>query len=184
MNSTDFLVPLSAAVAGLRTTAQTRLVPLPEATLHQRPAPGHWSALECLEHLNRYSRYYLPALAQALARAGTPPAASLATKVGYSWLGRKSVNLMRPENAQKQATLRRLNPLGQALDHRALVEFDQHAATLLVLLEQARAANLNRAAVPVEFFRLLKLRVGEALEFVVVHQQRHMQQALRAAGAP
>ena len=182
MNFTDFLLPLSAAVAGLRTTAQTRLAPLPEAVLHQRPAPGHWSTLECLEHLNRYSRYYLPALAQALARSGAAPSAGQEVEVGYSWLGRKSVAMMQPGSSKKQATLRRLNPLGQALDHRALVEFDQHAAALLVLLEQARATDLNRAAVPVEFFRLLKLRVGEPLEFVVVHQQRHMRQALRAAG--
>ena len=175
-------MPLSAAVAGLRTTAHTRLAPLPEAALQQRPAPSHWSALECVEHLNRYSRYYLPALAQALARPGTAPSPSQATEVGYSWLGRKSVAMMQPGSSKKHATLRRLNPLGQALDHRALVEFDQHAATLLALLEQARATDLNRAAVPVEFFRLLKLRVGEALEFVVVHQQRHLRQAPRAAG--
>ena len=179
MNSTDFLAALAAAVAGLRATVQTQLAPLAATRLRQRPAPGRWSALECLEHLNCYSRYYLPVLARALAR----PSANPAAEVGYSWLGRQSVAMMRPDGPRKQATPARMNPLHHALDGRnVLAEFDQHAANLLALVAQARTANLNRPAVPIEFFRLLRLRVGEALEFVVVHQQRHVQQALRAAG--
>ena len=57
--------------------------------------------------------------------------------------------------------------------------FDRHQARLLELLVLARLADLNRKAVPVEFFRLLKLRLAEALKFVVVRQQRHEPQARR-----
>ena len=179
MNSTDFLGALASEVAGLRATVRTQLAPLAETHLRQHPAPGRWNALECLEHLNGYSRYYLPALAQGLARPGATPVA----EVGYSWLGRKSVAMMRPDSPRKQATPARMNPLHRALDCGGiLAEFDQHAANLLALLAQARTANLNRTAIPVEFFRLLRLRLGETLEFVVVHQQRHVQQALRGVG--
>ena len=180
MPTPDSLPNLHTAVADLRATVQSRLAPLELAALQQRPGSGRWSVLECLEHLNRYSRYYNPALASALARAdaaATSPAAP-----AYSWLGRKSVEMMRPGNAKKQTTPKHLNPLGTPLDQKVLPEFDQHQARLLELLHQAPAAHLNRKAVPVEFFRLLKLRVGEALEFVVMHQQRHVQQALLAAG--
>lgn len=86
---------------------------------------------------------------------------------------------MRPTNGKKSRALKHLNPLGSRLDREVLTEFDRHQARLLELLALARTANLNRKAVPVEFFRLLKLRPGEALEFVVVHQQRHVQQAQR-----
>ncbi|GAA4037440.1 DinB family protein [Hymenobacter glaciei] len=175
MAPTSFLAALHTAVTGLRATVQEQFAPLGLALLNQRPSPSSWSMLECLEHLNRYSRYYNPALGKAI--ANSQPARP--AEVAYSWLGRKSVNLMRPDNATKQTTLKRMNPLGSHLGWKTLAEFDQHQSGLLELLALAQTADLNRKAVPVEFFRLLKLRLGEALEFVVVHQQRHVQQAQR-----
>ena len=176
MKRTPFLAALEAAVRDLRTTVQTDFSPLPAELLNLQPSPTGWSILECLEHLNRYSRYYNAALTKALAQ---PTAADPAPEVAYSWLGRKSVEMMRPDNRKKSSTLKHMNPLGSHLGRTVLSEFDQHQARLLELLAQARQADLNRRAIPVEFFRLLKLRLGEALEFVVVHQQRHVQQAQR-----
>lgn len=177
MAPASFLTALHTAVTGLRAIAKTQFDPLSLGLLNQRPAPTGWSILECLEHLNRYSRYYQPALGQALASATGAP--TPLAEVAYSWLGRKSVEMMRPANTRKQATLRRMNPLGSRLGREVLAEFDQHQAHLLKILTQAQTANLNHKAVPVEFFRLLKLRLGEALEFVVVHEERHVQQAQR-----
>nr|GFC79004.1 hypothetical protein [Tanacetum cinerariifolium] len=147
---------LQATTADLRTTVQTEFAPLGPALLTQRLAPTSWSILECLAHLNSYSRYYNAAFAQALAQ----PSITLVTdpEVTYSWLGRKSVAMMQPTNLQKQTALKRLNPLGSQLGVDVLIEFDQHHACLVALLAQAEQADLNRAAIPVEFFRLLKLR--------------------------
>jgi len=175
MNHTAFLTALQAATQQLRATAQAEFEPLDLTLLNQQPAPGSWSILECLEHLNRYSRYYNPQLAKALAK----PGAATDQPVGYSWLGRKSVDMMRPDNRKKHSTLKHMNPGGGRLGREVLSEFLAHQTELLDLLAHAHAADLNRKTVPVEFFRLLKLRLGEALEFVVVHQQRHLQQALR-----
>ena len=175
MNHTAFLTTLQTATQQLRATAQAEFESLDLTLLNQQPAPGSWSILECLEHLNRYSRYYNPQIAKALAQHGAPTAQS----VGYSWLGRKSVDMMRPDNRKKHTTLKHMNPSGSRLGREVLTAFLAHQIELLDLLERAHAADLNRKAVPVEFFKLLKLRLGEALEFVVVHQQRHLQQALR-----
>jgi len=181
MTTAHFLAALHATVADLRTTVQTEFAPLSLALLNQRLAPTSWSILECLAHLNAYSCYYNDAFARALARPAAAPVAYM--EVTYSWLGRKSIAMMHPTNLNKQKALKRLNPLGSQLGSEVLAEFDQHQAQLLALLAQARQADLNRSAVPVEFFRLLKLRLGEALEFVVVHQQRHVQQAQRVRAA-
>ena len=178
MTNTSFLAELTAAVEALRARVRTDFAALPPALLNQRPAPASWSILECLEHLNRYSRYYNAALAQEL----PPPRPALLPlpEVAHSWLGRKSVEMMHPTNARRNTTPKRMNPLGSQLNSgRVLAEFDQHQTRLLELLAQAHGTNLNRATIPVEFFRLLKLRLGEALEFMVVHQQRHLQQAQR-----
>ena len=176
MKPAAFLTALQTATQQLRATAQAEFGTLDLPLLNHKPSPTGWSILECLEHLNRYSRFYNPQLAKALAQ----PAAVVPTQeVGYSWMGRKTVDMLRPENLKKHTTLKHMNPHGSRLGREVLAEFLTHQTQLLELLTQAQYADLNRKAVPVEFFKLLKLRLGEALEFMVVHQQRHLQQSLR-----
>ncbi|GHA63215.1 DinB family protein [Pontibacter akesuensis] len=170
------LEQLSQTTKGLQQTVATEFASLDLAALNFKPAPDSWSILECLEHLNRYSRYYNSAIAKAIAQntGGTD-----VTSISYSWLGKKSVDMVRPQNTKKHQTVKHMNPNNSQLDRTTVEEFLQHQQELQQLLQQARGANLAKKAVPVEFFKLLKMRIGEALEFVVVHQERHVQQALR-----
>ncbi|SNC77201.1 DinB superfamily protein [Hymenobacter gelipurpurascens] len=181
MHTAAFLTDLDHRLSSIETILQQELLPLPEAVLNHKPAPQSWSVLECLEHLNRYGRYYLPALEQALGHSGT--ALRPTEEVTFSWLGRKSYEMVRPENRKAHNTLARMNPARSHLGRTVLQEFREQLSFLKTLLPLAYHTNLNRKAVPVEFFRLLKLQVGEALLFVVAHMQRHVQQAQRAAVA-
>lgn len=170
------LEQLSLTTKGLQHTVATEFASLDLAALNYKPAPDSWSILECLEHLNRYSRYYNPALAKAIAlNAGGNDVAY----ISYSWLGKKSVEMVRPQNMKKHQTVKHMNPNNSTLSRATVEEFLKHEQELQQLLQQAKGANLAKKAVPVEFFKLLKMRIGEALEFVVVHQERHVQQALR-----
>jgi hypothetical protein len=76
MNQPDFLADLAATVVRQRHLVATEFAPLTATQLNQQPAPANWSALECLEHLNRYSRYYNVALATACQRLGAGPASA------------------------------------------------------------------------------------------------------------
>ena len=176
MTATAFVTELDQTIHQLLTTVQTELEPLELAQLNQQPAPNSWSVLECLEHLNRYSRYYNPCFGQAVAR----PGASTETEVRYSWVGRKFISMMAPGNTKKTKAFAYMNPSGSQLSRAVFAEFYAHQLLLLGLLASARHTDLNRKAVPVEFLRLLKMRLGEAFELQVLHEQRHVQQALRA----
>jgi len=179
MHKAIFLQQLQQQVHSLTATVEIEFSPLDEAALHFKPSPVSWSILECLEHLNRYNRFYNAELAAALAKqAHTKPACN-SQQVTYSWLGRKSYEAVRPENAQASKTLQRMNPSSSHLNRAVLEEFLQHQANLALLLEKAAGADLNQKAVRIEFFKLFKLKTGEAFQFLVAHEQRHMQQALR-----
>jgi hypothetical protein len=175
MNTPAFLQHLQGIVRQLQTVVEKEFAALDQAALNFKATPQSWSVLECLEHLNRYGRYYNPALTKVLQQPGRTSG-----EVGYSWLGRKSLDIVRPDNGKLHKTVKHMNPNNSQLSRAVLDEFLQHQAQLLALLGAAHTADLNRKAVPVEFFRLLKLRTGEALEFVVLHEQRHVQQAQRA----
>ena len=160
----------------LTETVATEFARLDLDTLNYKPSAESWSILECLEHLNRYSRYYNPALAKAIAQNSD---GTFTESINYSWLGKKSLDMVRPQNAKKHKTVKHMNPNNSQLGRGTIDEFLKHQSELQQLLQNAKGTNLNKKAVPVEFFKLMKLRLGETLEFVVVHQERHIQQALR-----
>ncbi|KAA9327325.1 DinB family protein [Adhaeribacter soli] len=174
MNPT--LEQLTREVQSLVQFVKDEVKKLPAEKLNQRPANGGWSLLECLEHLNRYSAYYNPALAKAIANNLT---VNPAPEITLTWLGKKSVEMISPKNTQKQKTLKKMNPQGSVLQTLVVDEFLKNQQELLTLLKNAAKVNLAKRAVPVEFFRLLKMNIGETLLFMVLHQQRHFMQLQR-----
>ena len=43
-------------------------------------------------------------------------------------------------------------------------------------MQKAEKHSINSIKIPADVFKLLKLRLGECFEFVIVHQQRHILQ--------
>ncbi len=79
--------------------------------------------------------------------------------------------MMDPKNSKKQKTFKRLNPAGSKLDKHLLPEFIMHQAKLIQLLEHIPHVNPSFTTVPVEFMKLLKLSIGDALSFVISHRK-------------
>ncbi|WP_210489582.1 DinB family protein [Rufibacter aurantiacus] len=176
MDTATFLSQLQQQAQAQKGIIQSEFLPLDSAALNSKPHATGWSVLECMEHLNRYSRFYLPHLERAINATATPLSPQ---PVRYSWIGKKSLDLVNPANAKKHKTLKHMNPHNSKLTTQVLTEFLQHQEKLLRVLASAAKADLNQKAIPVEFFKLLKMRLGEALEFLILHQQRHIQQAQR-----
>ncbi len=70
-----------------------------------------------------------------------------------------------------------MNPSGSSLDKSVLEKFLAYQSDLDAIVGDAASVDLNSTFVPVEFLRLLKMNAGDALMFVVVHEQRHIRQA-------
>ena len=73
-----------------------------------------------------------------------------------------------------------MNPAGSKLSKDILHEFITHQQELLALLNETEHKDLNNGKVAVEFLKLLTLTLGDAFQFVIVHEQRHLLQALNA----
>ena len=177
MNTTDFLRQLRRQVRSQLALVQQEFATLSSEVLNHSPAPGAWSILACLEHLNRYSHYYLPAFDKALY---AQPETQTIREVKKSRLGNWCIASVEPANQKKQKTFQRMNPQHERLTRDTLHTFVLHQEHLLALLDQATHMSLNKRHIPLEFFPWVRLRSGEALAFVITHQERHLQQALRA----
>jgi hypothetical protein len=140
-------------------------------------ATGGWSIAQCLEHLNRYGHFYLPAITRALdkkaGRADSP------TFTG-TWFGNYFTRMMQPETGRRKIKAMKAYTPPSTLDaHAVVAEFIQQQETLLRLLTHARQADLTATRVPLSMAPFLRLRLGDVFGFVVAHDERHVQQALR-----
>lgn len=149
--------------------------------LNQRANENSWSALECLEHLNRYGDFYLPEIAKSIANGGT--SVSPQTSFRSSWLGQKMTVAMQPQGkGTKMKTFQSMNPIGSQLDEAVLNKFIEQQNKMLELLEKARQVNLQKNSTPTTLSKWIRLRLGDTLRLIVFHNQRHVEQAERAVG--
>ena len=186
--------PREAAFAKTQDAALAELIGIQEATsrfgesltqspsgrLNARPGEGRWSALECLEHLNRYADHYLPLLRDRVPRA--PAREGDAYRPGL--LGRPFALAMHPaRRAKKLRSPGRMNPLGSTLDAEVVVgAFRQNQAAYLEVLRALRGKELRGSRIPISAFPIVKLHLGDMLHTLVWHHARHVLQAGEAVG--
>jgi hypothetical protein len=175
MTTNDILEKLHKDVLAIIEAAR-EFESLPEAELNWREHPKKWSILDCLEHLNRYSNYYHTEIRKAIAR-GKQSSTKIDREVKSTWMGRKFIAMMHPDNTAKQKTFARMNPIKGTLRKEVIYKFLRNQQELADILEDASNVDLNKVSISVEFFKILRMNLGDALQFVVVHEQRHIKQA-------
>jgi hypothetical protein len=177
MKSSQLLSSLEDNVQSIVTDVENDFLHLDEPLLNYKSNQASWSILECFEHLNRYNRFYNEKFERAIA---TSSQNNNKDEAKSNWLGRKFIAMMHPDNKKKIKTVKSMNPmlgLQSRLGRSTVHEFLRHQHALLRILDSAKRADLNQSTIPVEFFKLIRMRLGDALQFVVVHEQRHLIQA-------
>ncbi|HEY5917884.1 MAG TPA: DinB family protein [Chryseolinea sp.] len=175
MTSNDLFVKLRRDVLSIIDAAKD-FERLPESDLNWKEHQAKWSILECLEHLNRYSLYYNAEFKKAIDRAVAINNNQHQAK--STWMGRKFIAMMHPDNTTKHKTFARMNPTEGSLKKEVIGRFLRNQRELLNILDLASKVDLNKASISVEFLKILKMNLGDALQFVIVHEQRHLKQAV------
>lgn len=145
--------------------------------LNRPSSTGGWSVAQCMWHLNSYGWYYHPRIAESLRKTGPAP------KDGQhrgTWLGGRFAKMMDPTTGKGRMKAFKANTPASTLDGRAVVaEFIAQQEALLGFLREARFKDVSSARIPVSIIPWLKLPVGDVFRFLVAHDRRHVQQALR-----
>ncbi len=148
---------------------------LPKGNLQWRPAAESWSVLECIEHLNRYGRYYIPEIKQRM-KGAAPTKPGQIFKTGL--LGNYFAKAMLPkEKLNTMKTFSNMNPLLSNLEKDTIEEFIQQQKQLLQILDDCRKVDLNKTKTSISISKLIKLKLGDTLRVVIYHNQRHLVQA-------
>jgi hypothetical protein len=178
MKSNELLQQVETATLAIIKRAEENFVSLSSEALNEKPNPQQWSIAECLEHLNYYSDYYNKAIKIAIENAQEKQWKEVPTFTS-SWLGKKSIESVDPSNVKPTKTPKALNPSSSTVRPDVLLRFINAQKEFLTLIEAAQKINLNKAKVRIEVFKLLKMRLGDLFLFMIAHNQRHCNQALR-----
>lgn len=136
-----------------------------------------WSALECIEHLNRYGRFYIPEMKKRISVAKKSSNSTFTS----GWLGNYFAKSMIPSTTMKPIkTFESMNPVGSKLDESVIDEFLTQQNYILEILESVRGKDLNKMKTSISISNLVKLRIGDTLRVVIYHNERHILQAQRA----
>lgn len=192
MSTIDFHFPEKAAFAKTQHEAVAELAEMSATVLrfgeslkkssaqqlNQRPSEKSWSALECLEHLNRYADHYLPLL-NAKVEAASPRG-----KEDYKpgLLGKPFALAMHPARRKKKiSSPGNMNPLGSSLDANAVVnQFVSNMESYKRLSTRIEGVELRGSKIPVSAFPIVKLQLGDMLHTLIWHNVRHSLQAQEA----
>jgi DinB superfamily len=148
--------------------------------MNRQPGQGQWSAAQCLEHLNSYGRYYLPAIGKATREGTNRPALYF----NSGWLGnyfyRSMLTGSDGQPKKKMSSPKDHRPIPQLDAPKVLNEFISQMEFLGKLLTDARNVDINLSRVPISIAPFIKLKLGDVFLFLVAHINRHMLQAERA----
>ena len=140
-----------------------------------------WSINEVFAHLNEYALYYHQAFSSKIARTRyrDPKDVFISSPLGRSaW---KSMKLGNAKNVKPKFKAKRSYKPSIHLElvkENTVEEFREYQTELLSIIESAQTVNLRKVKIPISISKIVRLKLGDALLFVVYHNERHMYQAL------
>jgi hypothetical protein len=156
--------------------------PRSENQLNWKASAEKWSVLECLEHIMLSGQYYIDEINNSFS-SKSPGLDPLDLDFKPGIIGNYSVKAMKPapsgEINNKMKTFKRMEPGKSNMDHeKILADFSRYQADLLSILEKSKYFNLNKIKIRSSIGNMIRFKLGDALRFVIAHNQRHVQQAI------
>ncbi|UON84749.1 DinB family protein [Dyadobacter chenwenxiniae] len=146
------------------------------ADLNNPSATGGWSIAQCLDHLNSYGDFYLPHIGKSLSGSDDVNVSEFTS----SWFGAYFTKMMDPEPGKRKYKAMKGHIPASDLDAAKVVgEFLRQQELLMSYLRAARKKDLNKIKIPISISKLIRLRLGDVFQFLIAHNERHMQQAKR-----
>ncbi len=146
--------------------------------LLQKPGADKWSAVECIEHLNRSADIYITQIKKGIEKYG----GRTAKKNNEKFKNRTMVNFMvyylEPPYKVKIKTFDIFSPkLNKENIDKIFSDFFEYQRDFKELIDTAFNYNLKKVKVTSPLSSLIRFRLGEIFPFLAAHQRRHLWQA-------
>lgn len=146
--------------------------------LNWKPGPDRWSVGECLDHLLNASASYFPTFEKLL--AGTREATLWQKVPGLpGLLGGLMIRYLSPDSAKKMKAPLIFQPSRSDVSRDVVARFVDQQARLLGYMQACERIDPENVVISSPVTKLVPYSLMDAFRILVVHQQRHLQQARR-----
>ncbi len=159
-----------------RHQAGALLATTPEAAFTRRPAPGHWSVAECLDHLNLTTLIFLPLLDAALAEARQLPPAG-ARRFRRDFTGWLLCTMSEPPIRHRVATTALFTPAQVGSRDEVHAAYQRLQEELIERVRRSDGLALDRVTIISPFNARIRYHAYSCFRVLAAHQRRHLWQA-------
>ncbi len=172
MNNTEFLEKLSTTNQSVKGFVK-ELIDLPKDKLTIKPSAEEWSILECIDHMNKATELYIDQIEEKIDHLRP----SRKEQFKKTWLANKFTKMLAPteqgEIKSKMKTLAGFVPHSNP-DTTVVGRFLNNCDRIEKILKKANNNDLRSFKVTTALGPILKFYIGDALDFILTHNQRHV----------
>jgi DinB superfamily len=172
----DFRTVISAAndVANKTRSTFGHLTP---SQLNWKPSPERWSVAQCFDHLISSNRGYFPVIDNVL--AGHKPTFWQRMPVLPGLMGKLLVKSMDPASTRKVKAPKRFQPAQSDISASVINDFVDQQKQLVDKMKATEHLDLEKIVITSPVAGVVIYSLMDAYRLIVVHEQRHFQQAKR-----
>ena len=178
MKKSELIDLLIADTQGVIVIVKNEFLTLDHEKLSKRPRPDKWSVLECIEHLNIADAHYLDQFDKKLDAI----AHSDSDEFKPGLLGNYFVKMIKPKEdgiiPSPMKTMKKFIPTDR-ISANTMDKFLSDQDEILKVLERCKHLNLDKIKITSAIGPLVTFKLGDALRFLIGHNQRHILQAQR-----
>lgn len=146
--------------------------------LNWRPSEKSWSIAQCLDHLIVTNRLEFPAIENALRPNYRNPFWSKVPLLPDIF-GKTAIYLFKPQGRLKLKAPKSFQPSQSRLSEKIVQQFIAHQKELIKMLARCGDLDLRKTRIVSPVSDLITYRLKDAFQILLVHEQRHLQQAVR-----
>jgi DinB superfamily len=158
---------------------------LTPSQLNWKPSPERWSVAQCFDHLLSSNRDYFPVIDKVL--AGYKPTFWQSMPVLPGLMGKLLIKSLDPASTRKIKAPKRFQPAQSDISGSVINDFVEQQQQIIAKMKATEHLDLEKIVITSPVAGAVIYSLMDAYRVIVVHEQRHFQQAKRVteeAGFP
>ena len=177
----DFRTVISAA-NNVASEARSTFGHLTPSQLNWKPSAERWSVAQCFDHLISSNSGYFPIIDNVL--AGYKPTLWQRMPVLPGLMGKLLIKAMDPSSTRKVKAPKRFQPAQSDISSSIINDFVDQQKQIVDKMKATEHLDLEKIVITSPAVGIVIYSLMDAYRFIVVHEQRHFQQAKRVTEEP
>ena len=171
------LANLIATANNIANDAKSTFGHLSPAQLNWKPSADRWSVAQCFDHLLTSNKGYFPVIADVLAGKKRTFWERMPILPGLA--GKLLVKAMEPTSTRKVKAPKRFQPAQSDISSSVINDFVDQQGKMIEKMKATEHLDLERIVITSPVSAAIAYSLMDAYRIIVVHEQRHFQQATR-----